>query len=131
VSLLRFDARSPFRYEKLWVSIGVAILIAILYFSLERNEKLPRVPGGDKLHHFIAYGILMAWWAQLIVVRRLRLALAFVALGVVIEYLQPIVSNRFFEAMDMVANSVGVAIGWLCMLTPLQHTLAWIDKKLP
>jgi VanZ family protein len=120
-----------FRYAKLWMGLGLFIVFMILYLSLERGEKLPSVPGGDKLHHFIAYGTLMGWWAQIFVRQRLLVAIACVGLGVLIEFLQPMVSNRYFELLDIVADVVGVGIGWLCMFTPLRETLAWVDKKLP
>jgi VanZ family protein len=124
-------ANPTFRYRKLWMGVGAFIVFLILYLSLERMEKLPRVPGGDKLHHLIAYGTLMGWWAQIFVRQRLLVAVACVGLGVLIEFLQPMVSNRYFELLDIVANAIGVGVGWLCTFTPLRNVIAWIDKKLP
>jgi len=44
---------------------------------------------------------------------RAAYALAFVAMGIALEFLQGMTGYRSFDAMDMIANTVGVAIGWL------------------
>jgi VanZ family protein len=41
------------------------------------------------------------------------LAVAFVALGIALEFAQRETGYRTFEIADMVADSVGVAVGWL------------------
>ena len=43
---------------------------------------------------------------------RLKLAIAFVALGALIECLQGLTSYRSFEWLDIVADTIGVAIAW-------------------
>jgi VanZ family protein len=87
------------------------LVAAILWLSL--TPKPPDVGTGDKLSHFAAYGVLMAWFAFLYRPTRTRAmyAAGFVAMGVAIELLQPY-TGRHFEPADMVANTVGVLIGW-------------------
>jgi len=70
------------------------------------------VAQGDKLGHFAAYGLLMFLFCQ-IYVRRLAFALAFIAMGVGLEFLQGMTGYRTFDVFDMLANAVGVALGWL------------------
>jgi VanZ family protein len=118
------------RFRKLWLFLGFAMVLAIVTLSLLPGKSLPSVPTGDKINHFIGYSLLMLWFSQLFPTRRLTIAIACVALGATIEILQPIVSDRYFEGWDNVANAIGVSIGWLLMFTPLRHSILWIDRKL-
>lgn len=84
----------------------------MIWLSLWPLEQLPPVPGGDKLHHFIAYATL----ALLAVFRRqgikgiLLVATGAIALGGAVEIIQPYV-NRHGEFEDFIANGAGVLIG--------------------
>ncbi len=120
-----------FRYRKLWVTLGFLMALFIVVLSLLPGKSLPAVPTGDKINHFIAYSTLMLWFSQLYPSRCLRIAALCVAFGATIEILQPIVSDRYFEGWDNVANAIGVSIGWLLTFTPLRNAIAWADSKLP
>ena len=106
---------------RLWYGIGWFGLAFLFYLSL--SPRPPEIPiaQGDKLGHALAYAALMFWWAQLLVSSRARLWLAagLIVLGVAIEYLQGWSGWRAFDVMDMLADAVGVAFGWiLVMLLP-------------
>ena len=95
------------------LAYGMTILIAlaIIGLSLSPLDRLPDAPGGDKLHHFIAYGAL-AFPLAFIKARYLKIyLLCFIALGGAIEWIQPYV-NRYGEWADFGANFAGVMIGW-------------------
>ena len=68
----------------------------------------------DKLEHLLAYGALMGWFGQLYVTLRRQavLAVGFCAMGILLEFLQGWGGHRMFDTGDMLANSVGVALGW-------------------
>jgi VanZ family protein len=93
-----------------WVASTVAILFAITFLSLLPLPELPKLPGTDKTHHLIAYGLLMLPTA----LRRpkcwLLYGLLFIAYSGVIELVQPFV-NRYGEWMDLLANATGVLLG--------------------
>ena len=96
------------------LAYGVTILMAmaIIGLSLSPLDRLPDAPGGDKLHHFVAYGAL-AFPLAFIKARFLKTyLLCFIALGGAIEWIQPYV-NRYGEWADFGANFAGVIIGWL------------------
>lgn len=97
----------------LWLAAGWFIIAAIIQLSLFTTYvPQPTINHGDKLHHFIAYGTLMLWFAQAYQGKtRLQLAFAFIALGVLIEFIQPI-TGREFSLLDMLANSIGVGLGY-------------------
>ena len=64
--------------------------------------------------HFLAYGLLMAWFCLLYSARRARLAYgaAFVAMGIGLEVVQGALGYRAYEVFDMCANALGVLLGW-------------------
>jgi hypothetical protein len=46
---------------------------------------------------------------------RLGYAIGFIAMGVAIEFIQPL-TGRNFELADMAADALGVALGWAAAL---------------
>jgi glycopeptide antibiotics resistance protein len=44
---------------------------------------------------------------------RLGYAIGFTAMGISLEFLQRMTGYRHFDPLDMVANTIGVALGWL------------------
>ena len=73
---------------------------------------------GDKLGHFAAYGLLMFLFCQIYGRGRTRLAYAvcFTAMGIALEFLQGMTDYRTFDVLDMIANTVGVTLGWATVL---------------
>jgi VanZ family protein len=101
-----------FFIRKYWLTCTITLLVAITALSLWPNESLPSVPGGDKIHHLIAYAALIfpvalrrpkSWY--LIVV-------LFIACSGLIELVQPFV-NRYGEWLDLAANIIGLVCGVL------------------
>ena len=84
------------------------MVAAVVWGSLTPS---PPSAGNDKVGHFVVYGVLMFWFAQLYA-RRLPCAAGFVALGVALEFVQGSLGYRSFELYDMLANSAGVLLGW-------------------
>ena len=95
------------KIKKYWALLTLAILVAITFLSLWPLSELPPVPGTDKIHHFIAYGLLMLPTALRKPNHWRLYALFFIAYSGMIELIQPYV-NRYGEWMDMFANTAGV-----------------------
>lgn len=114
----------------LWLAIGWALILLVIYLSLIPAP--PSIPGeeGDKIGHVLAYATLMMWFLQLYagLPRRLVLALAFVALGIALEFVQRDTGYRTFEIADMVADSVGVAVGWLVAPPRTRNALRLLER---
>lgn len=85
----------------------------------------PDFEQSDKLGHFLAYGGLMFWFCQLYpkAQTRVHYAAGFIALGVGMEFLQGMTDYRTFEVLDMVANTIGVSLGWVAALI---LPIAWL-----
>jgi VanZ family protein len=103
------------RWLKLWLATGWLLIAAVVYLSLTPAPPKMDVPVGDKIGHVVAYSVLMFWFTQIYYERRSRMliALGFVLLGISLEYLQGLGGDRQFEVTDMIANTAGVAIGWI------------------
>ena len=57
----------------------------------------------------------MFWFIQIYdrTPSRVRVALGLVLLGVTLEFVQGYGGERMFEVPDMIANTLGVALGWV------------------
>lgn len=109
---------------KLWLSVGCFLVVLVGYFCLAPNPPkvgLMHVPGADKLEHFAAYLVLMIWFNLGNITRKGRflIALALVAMGVGMEYVQLWEGWRTFEIRDMAANTAGISAG--LMLTVMNQ----------
>jgi len=85
------------------------MVAAVVWGSL--TPAPPPSAGNDKLGHFVVYGVLMFWFAQLYP-RRSLYAAGFIGLGIALEFAQGWLGYRSFELYDMLANALGVLLGW-------------------
>lgn len=117
---------SPQTLRQAWWAIGWLGVAAAIYLSLMHDPPTLAVAEGDKLQHAAAYGMLMLWFAQLTDRRDGRgvIALALIGLGIALEYAQLATDYRDFSVGDMVADGLGVALGWLLAPPRLPNLLA-------
>ncbi len=98
------------RWLQLWRGLGWLMVLAVWLLSL--TPQAMSAPGGDKLHHLIAYfglTLLFCQWHR--PQRHWLIALSFGLMGVAIELVQPF-SGRYFSWLDMLANVTGVLLAW-------------------
>ena len=122
------------KYRFLWLALGYAIVMLIVYLSLTSNP----VSIGmsflyqDKFFHAFAYFVLMSWFMQIYHDRfqRNMIALVFIFMGITLEYLQSYDRARMFEIADMVANAIGVALGFALALTRAKNCLLRFEQKI-
>ena len=103
----------PLRHRGLWIALSVVLVSAVAYGSLQPDFG-PDVPANfDKVEHFAAYLGLALWFTGLFARSRYWLvAAALVAFGLAIEAAQGAMNlGRSAEALDMVANVLGVSLG--------------------
>jgi len=120
------------RIRRIWLAIGWLGIGLVVFLSL--TPRLPElgIEQGDKLGHFAAYALLMHWFAQIYSSRGSRWpwAIGLVALGVALELIQRWTGLRTFSYSDMVADSLGVGIGWLLAPPRLPSLLALAERWL-
>lgn len=95
-----------------WWQLTLFIMLLIAGGSLFPAAQLPSIPGTDKTHHFIGYGILMFPVALAKAKHFYIIALGLIGFGGLIELIQPYV-NRYGEWLDFYANTGGLLCGYL------------------
>lgn len=96
--------------QQYWLLLTLCILTSIATLSLWPAAYLPQVPGSDKIHHLISYGVLIFPLALSKPKYWLWIALSFAVFSGVIELIQPYV-NRYAEWLDLAANVGGLICG--------------------
>ncbi|MBT2144334.1 VanZ family protein [Rhodanobacter sp. LX-100] len=89
------------------------------------------VPYGDKLLHATTFTCLMGWWGNVYRERRARgwAALGCLAFGVFIEFAQWLDPPRDADALDVLADGVGIVIALLLLRTSLASVLASVEAR--
>jgi hypothetical protein len=109
-----------------WLGVVLTLVMSLIPPILNEG-------GGyaDKIVHLTGYAVLMFWWAQLVTVRRWKLAAAVMVFGAMIELLQGLTPDRQPDILDALANSSGVLFGWLAarLLPNLPQSLAALPAR--
>jgi VanZ family protein len=122
----------PLRHRRLWVAISAVLLAAVIFASLQPNFG-PAVPHNfDKLEHLSAYVVLSLWFTGLVARERYWVVVCgLLALGLSIEVLQGVMNvGRSAEALDMLANTVGVLVGLTIALGLTGHWALRVESWL-
>ncbi len=123
---------TPLRLRRLWQTIGFCLIGFVVWASLATDPI--SLPGshGDKYGHVFAYLTLMFWFAQLHAGNAARVVWValFVAMGVALEFAQRLTDYRTFDVYDMVADAVGVLLGWFAAPPRTPHLIRFIETHL-
>jgi len=128
-----YRSTPDYKYRIIWYLLAVLLLLGIVFGSLWHDP--PKIifsfKFADKLMHITAYLLLMLWYVQLIYsfLARLLLAIAFIALGVSLEYFQALGGVRFFDWYDATANGIGVLIALSLGFTRAENLILWFENK--
>lgn len=120
------------RFRSLWLFIGWILVTLVIYGSLTTKPVQLDISYFDKYSHLLSYFVLMGWFIQLNTkfIQHLFWALLFVALGIVLEYLQALGGVRYFEWADMLANSTGVLLALVLAKTRFASSLHWLEHRI-
>jgi VanZ family protein len=125
----------PLRHPRAWLALWWLAVALVFAACLLPARDLPRTPPGfDKIEHAAAFFLLAASAVQLFATRRAlwRAALGLLALGAAIELAQfAFTSSRSMDPRDVLADAVGVALGFAIALTPLRDLLLRLEARLP
>ena len=126
--------QSPLRYRWFWLLIGVAIILLVVVASLvSLNLYSTQIPHQDKLIHAIVYAGLTAWFMQIYHGWPAwgMIMLLMLIMGLSLELLQGLTPSRTPEALDLLADGVGIILAGIVAWTPLRYTLLKIEQVLP
>lgn len=120
-------------WHRTWVGLGVAIMGWVLWMALTPEPGLTLAfPYGDKLLHATTFCCLMGWWGNVYQDHRARgwAALACLAFGILIECAQWLDPPRDADAVDVLADGIGVLLALLLLRTPLARVLLSVEQAL-
>ena len=119
----------PLRYPRLWLTLGWVGVAFAIFVCLLPADKLPEVGASDKSEHFAAYFVLSTLFAGIYPRNRYwMIALGLVIMGILIEFAQGAMHmGRQADAMDVVANSTGIAAGLVLCWFGLGSWVQWFE----
>ena len=124
----------PLVYQKTWLTIGVGLVLVVIYLSLTPKPVKINLDIAylDKFEHAFAYSVQTLWFSMIVFREKPRLLISggLIAMGSILEILQGIGQYRYFQYSDMVANTVGVAMGYLLGLTSLRFGLWRFENRI-
>jgi hypothetical protein len=113
-----------------WVLLGALIMGWTLWMALTPDPGITLTfPYGDKLLHATTFCSLMGWWGNVYRERRPRgwAALGCLAFGIFIEFAQWLDPPRDADALDVVADGIGILVALMLLRTPLASVLASLE----
>jgi len=127
-------ALRDFNRPGLWLGVWLFGWALCIVLSLIHPPQVGvEVPEGDKIGHFLAYGLLSAWSVLIFGTPRSRwlAALSLVLLGIAMELAQgALTSDRMMDAKDGVADALGVLVGQLLLRGRARTLLQRWDSRL-
>lgn len=119
------------RYGWAWLAMGCLILITGLVVALLPGSTVMPLSISDKLLHAGAFAAFMVWFSGIFEPRYApRIALALFGYGAMIEGLQSFTGFRTAELGDLVADGVGILIGWAVGAAGLRHWCSFLERWL-
>lgn len=110
--------------SKLLLPFAIFCTACIVYLSLSDISGLPKleVEFEDKLYHLVAYFALTSVWLLALTSYsseslrvNILISLGIIGFGIVIEIFQEVITDyRVFDVYDILANSIGVIVSFLC-----------------
>lgn len=99
-------------------------VVAVLVLSLmPPSVQLPST-GWDKTNHLLGFAVLAALGCLAWPSRTTRVLAGLLAYGALIECLQALTPYRFAEGADLLADALGLALGWALAFIAKPHLAA-------
>lgn len=103
------------QYPRFWLLLLIALLCVGTWLALVPAPPRQATLGWDKLNHAAAFAVLTGVGIMRFGQARIRLGLALLAYGALVEILQSFTPTRTAEWLDLLADGVGIAAGLLLM----------------
>ncbi|MEO7251130.1 MAG: VanZ family protein [Arenimonas sp.] len=127
-------ALRDFKQPAVWLGIWIFGWILCVVLSLMSPPDIDLdLANGDKLEHILAYGLLSVWSVLIFVEPRGRwsAALMLMCVGIAMELAQGAwTSDRAMDAMDALADAVGVLFGQMLAWSSAQTLLQRLDRQI-
>jgi VanZ family protein len=115
------------RHRGLWLAASAALILIVIWGSLQTSVDLPGPAGFDKVEHVGTYLVLALWFTGLYPSNRYGvIAAVLLGLGLAMEIGQYLMAaGRIADPYDMAANTLGVGLG---LVVALRATGGWTPK---
>jgi len=127
--------RRDLKFPRLWLTIGWLMIVFVVVSCMLPAPVIEPIAGllWDKAEHALAFFGMTLWFCGLYRPARWpRLALAFVALGILIELAQgAFTTTRAMDARDAFADTVGVGAALLIAWAGLKEWPHVVERFLP
>ena len=116
-----------FRRPWIWITLSIALVLGVVWGSLQPATGSPMPEGFDKVEHFVTYMTLALWFTGMVRPERYWVVVgALLLLGLSMEIGQYLMHvGRMADPYDMAANTAGVALG---IVAALRVSGGWIGK---
>jgi len=124
--------RKDLQHALLWL-VGAFVLLVIMMFVSVSAPLMNAIDDvtDDWVVHILGFmAITIAFCGPLQPHYRKRVFLAFLAFGVVIELIQLSIPAREASLTDMLANLVGMALGWFFLRSRYGDWCMWLETRL-
>ena len=116
------------RFYNIWITLGVFYTVSIIVISFLPLKGPETISHLDKVVHFLIYFIHAFSFLQ--ISKRIKTIVIWgIILGISIEILQPIISTRFFDYFDILANILGSFAGGLLALK-YNRVVLYIEQRI-
>ena len=126
------NANPDLKYRFFWLLVGYALVVLVVYLSLTSKpiDLYMGFKNQDKVYHAFAYFTLMSWFSQIYHrnVQRAQMVVAFVFLGILLEFLQGLTPNRDPDIADAMADTAGVLLGYVLTRWSLRNILVKFES---
>lgn len=121
----------PLRYYRLWLVIGIGLLLFVAYMSLIPSRVgIGDIENSDLFLHLLAYAVITGWFQQIL--RRqamITVAVTMLLYGGALELAQYFIPAREPHWSDFFANAAGVLSATLINTTRIRETLLLIEEN--
>ena len=120
-------------FPRFWWTLAWLLVATVVIGSLAQlpQAPMPLPQGFDKYEHIFGYTVLSGYFGQLLVGarRHAAAAVALFLLGGTLELLQGMTGYRSMDVMDLLANGIGIVLGWLACRTALGKLIWCVDRR--
>lgn len=121
----------PLRYRWLWLVLGMLLLVVGVFAALAPMPARSLLEVNDKVVHATVFLCFMVWFSAFFRPRLWPLLfLALVGYGILIELLQGLTVARMADPKDVVADTVGLVLGWLLAAAGLSRWCEVVESWL-
>ena len=103
------------RFLSRWMLAFFACALAVLVLALMPSPPPMITTGWDKSNHLLAFAVMTWLGCKAYPQRLVHVMVGLLAYGAVIEILQSLTPTRSAEWLDLLADSLGILLGWALM----------------